>query len=156
MLCFPRIASCKGKGLIVMLGADLWLTGLSGAQNVRHSTNRRCPCPCWLLGQTDWIYSLMSWPTDVGVVEVWQKEYIFIFWVEPCVLCTRLFRKKPRVETFVWSLSVDLTLYNSSHSLCVPLCESMISRDCSLFLGRQLWNEPYLQNVILCVAVQLL
>lgn len=57
--------ACRGKGLIVMLGADLWLTGLSGAQSVGHSTNLRYPCPWWLLRKDRLTGWFILWLTDL-------------------------------------------------------------------------------------------
>lgn len=146
MLRFPRIASCGGKGLIVMLGADLWLTGLSGAQSVGHSTNLRYP------GKTDWRADLFSgWLTDPMMMAClvcgWQSadplDALCISLLSCFLDSTPTFLWRGGNPFYIWSLSVDLTLYNSPHSL-VQLCESMISWDCSVFLGSQCWNELYL------------
>ena len=168
-----------------MLGADLWLTGLSGAQSVGHSTNLWYPCPCWLLRKgrltgwftlwladelAGWLTDLfpdcpsepltdpmmMEWssfqltdsrPTGCQMRNVERTHTSFLSWVEPCVLCAAHspFDEETQFVNlcYIWSVGVDLTLYNSSHSL-VPLCESMISWDCSVVLSRQSWNGLFL------------
>lgn len=155
--------ACRGKGLIVMLGADLWLTGLSGAQSVGHSTNLRYPCPWWLLRKdrlTGWLTYFLIDQMDERLIQWWRSGGV-CGWPTQCLMGNVERTVKPKrvclfssflhstpafswrnsawKPCYIWSLSVDLTLYNSSHSL-VPLCESMISGDCSVFEGMQ-WSS---------------
>lgn len=151
-----------------MLGADLWLTGLSGAQSVGHSTNLRSPCPLMTVGEgaTDrLVYSLAEWfsgrPTDPMTRE-WLSCWLTFRSPWSRALCLTLFHASLNSTPpaflrgnlaccYIWSLSVDLTLYNSSHSL-VPLCESMISRDCSVFSfpAALEWTLLAFLSVIVC------
>lgn len=152
-----------------MLGADLWLTGLSGAQSVGHSTNLRYPCPLMTAGEgaTDrLVYSLADWfsgrPTDPMMMREWLSCWLTCRSPSSRALCLTLFHaslnstppaflRRNLACCYIWSLSVDLTLYNSSHSL-VPLCESMISRDCSVFsvLAVLEWTLLAFLSVIVC------
>lgn len=137
MLRFPRIASCRGKGLIVVLGADLWLTGLSGAQSVGHSTNLRYPCPWWLLGKdrlTGWFILWMTdWSNDDGVVEFVadsQVTHSLYHWVVFWTPHPPFLWRGGTVVTFgVWVLIQHFT---TVHTPSFQLCESMISWDCSV------------------------
>lgn len=88
---------------------------------------------------------LIRWWWSDGVRNVERTYILFLPRVEPrssvpvfhSDLCGKTQCGNSRQ---MWSFSVDLALYNSSHSL-VPLCESMISCDRSVFLVLRCWNE---------------
>lgn len=141
-----------------MLGADLWLTGLSGAQSVGHCTNLWYPCPCRLLGKgrvTGWLIPWLTdelpgwltyfpiaqenhWSNDDGVVEFPAAGQV------PRSVNWQNMESHSLLHTcLLWRncwFSVDLMLCSSSLSL-VPPCRSMISWDRSVVLSQQRWNE---------------
>ena len=141
-----------------MLGADLWLTGLSGAQSVGHSTNLRDPCPCWLLGNdwlTDWpVYSLADWWVD------WLTDWptlchyaaLHIIYLELyCALHSPSHKETwCRNPRFMKSLSVV------QHFTTVPtpfshfVSQWLAETAHYFFLGMQCWNELI---GILCVII---
>lgn len=145
MLSFPRIASCRGKGLIVVLGADLWLTGLSGAQSVGHSTNLRYPCPWWLLGKdrlTGWFILWMTdWSNDDGVVEFVADSQVTHSLYQSVELFSGL-------HTHLFYEGVEPLLHLESECWFNTLQQSTLPRSNSvsqwLAETAQCWNELYL------------
>lgn len=123
------------------------------------------PDDCWGRERlTGWFTLWLTDLVDDRLIQWWWSGwvagwYFFLPGVQPLYLGlfhaslnstppAFLWRNLPRC--YIWSLSVDLTLYNSSHSL-VPLCESMISRDCSVFSIRT--NSPGILSAIVCCHV---
>lgn len=103
-----------------------------------------------------WWWSGWVWPSlcqmrDVERICVLFSLHASVHWGLFCTPHPPFYEEtRCRNTCYIWSLSVDLTVYNSSHSL-VPLCVSMISWDCSVFLGRQCWNELYRHVVCDCL-----
>lgn len=125
-----------------MLGADLWLTGLSGAQSVGHFANLRPPWPRWLFGEgqldglifrgwpwfSDWPHGQ---PTALKMVVQWScwltdGELCWVVCVCLVVSCS------PHPLLYVWRLDC---WFNTLQLSPLPLFifESMISWDLCVF-----------------------